>query len=92
MKPFCMEYEWSGNLKLLLFYNFISLFLATWVFGAALKLSLVAGSGGYSLLRSTGFSWRWRLLLQSTDSRHVGFRSFGSRALERRRGCWGLRA
>ena len=25
---FCMEYEWSGNLKLLLFYNFISLFLA----------------------------------------------------------------
>ena len=45
------------------FYIFFSLFLATWVFGAALKLSLVAGSGGYSLLRSTGFSWRLRLLL-----------------------------
>ena len=28
MKLFCMEYEWSGNLKLLLFYNFISLVLA----------------------------------------------------------------
>ena len=39
--------------------------------------SLVASSGGYSLLRCVGFSLRWLLLLQSTGSRHVGFRSCG---------------
>ena len=47
--------------------------------------SLVTVSGGgYSLLWHTGFSLRWLFLLQSTDSRHRGFSSCGTRALERR--------
>ena len=40
-----------------------------WVFVAACGLSLVAVSGGYSLLRCVGFSLRWLLLLQSMGSR-----------------------
>ena len=38
-------------------------------------LSLVAASGGYSSLQCAGFSLQWLLLLQSTDSRRVGFSS-----------------
>ena len=41
---------------------------AFWVFIAAHELSLVAASGGYSLLRCAGFSLRWPLLLQSPGS------------------------
>ena len=55
-----------------------------WVFVAVRGLSLVASSGGYSSLWCVGFSLRWLLLLQSTGSRHVGFSSCGSGALERR--------
>ena len=51
-----------------------------WVFAAARGLSLVAVSGGYSLLRGAGFSFWWLLLLQSTDSRRAGFSSCGTRA------------
>ena len=40
-----------------------------YLFLAVLGLSLVAASGGYSLLRCVGFSLQWPLLLQSTDSR-----------------------
>ena len=54
------------------------------VFVAARGLSLVAASGGYSSLWCMGFSLRWLLLLRSTGSRHTGFSSCGSRALERR--------
>ena len=49
------------------FKNFVILFLAVWVFVAACRLSLVAESGGYSLLWSTG-------------SRYVGFSSCGMQA------------
>ena len=63
--------------------------------------SLVVASGGYSLLQCTGFSLWWLLLLRSTGSRHLGFSSCGSWALERRlsscgtwaqllRGMWDL--
>ena len=51
-------------------YSFI--FWLRWVFVAASGLSLVAVSGGYSLLQYAGFSLRWFLLLQSRGSRHVG--------------------
>ena len=51
-----------------------------WVFTAALRLSLVVLSGGYSLLRCTGFSLQWLLLFRSTGSRHVSFSSYGMRA------------
>ena len=41
-------------------------FWLRWVFAAACGLSLVVASRGYSLLRCTGFSLRWLLLLQRT--------------------------
>ena len=42
--------------------NFIYLFIwLRWVFVATRGLSLVAASGGYSLLQCTGFSLRWLL-------------------------------
>ena len=46
-----------------------------WVFVAARGLSLVAASGGYSLLQCAGFSLQWLLLLRSMGSRHAGFSS-----------------
>ena len=67
-------------------------FWLRWVFVAARGLSLVAVSGGYSSLRCAGFSLWWLLLLQSTGSRHVGFSSCGSWALERRLSSCGSRA
>ena len=67
--------------KIYLFIKFIYLFIwLHWVFVAMRGLSLVAASGGYSLLQCAGFSLRWLLLLQSTGSRHAGFRSCGTRA------------
>ena len=62
-----------------LIYLFIYFWLR-WVFIAVHGLSLVAASGGYSSLRCTGFSLQWLLSLWSTDSRHVGFISCGTRA------------
>ena len=51
-----------------------------WVFVAVRGLSLVAVSGGYSLLRYVGFSLQWLLLLWSMGSRCVGFSSCGTQA------------
>ena len=54
--------------------------------------SLVAVSGGYSLLRCADFSLQWLLVLQGTGSRHAGFSSCGSQALEHRLSSCGARA
>ena len=62
----------------------LSSFWLCWVFVAAPRLSLVAVSGGCSSLGCVGFSLQWLLLLRSTGSRHAGFSSCGSRALEHR--------
>ena len=62
-----------------LFIHLFNLWLH-WVFAAARGLSLVAVSGGYSLLRDAGFSLWWLLLLQSTGSRRAGFSSCGTQA------------
>ena len=59
---------------------FVVYFLATLGLRCCAWPSLVAVSGGYSLLRCVGFSLRWLLLLWSTGSRRVGFSSRGSRA------------
>ena len=56
-------------------------FWLRWVFVAARELSLVVASRGYSLLRCTGLSLWWPLLLRSTGSRRVGFSSWGARGL-----------
>ena len=66
-----------------LFFNinlFIHLFnfWLHWVFAAAHGFSLVAESGGYSLLQCTGFSMQWLLLLRSMGSRRMGFSSCGA--------------
>ena len=53
-------------------------FWLCWVFVDARGLSLVAASGGYSLLQCAGFSLQWLLLLWSTGSRHLGFSSCGT--------------
>ena len=61
------------------FKKFIYLFIYFWlrcVFVAVCRLSLVAASGGYSLLRCAGFSLWWLLLLWSTLQVH-GFSSCG---------------
>ena len=54
---------------------FLTYFWLRWVFVAVRGLSLVEANGGYSSLQCAGFSLQWLLLLQSTGSRHVGFRS-----------------
>ena len=78
------------------FFNlFIYLFIyfwLHWVFVAAHGLSLVVVSGGYSSLQCTGFSLRWLLFLWSMGSRHVGFSSCCSQALEHRLSSCGARA
>ena len=72
--------------------NLFIYFWLHWVFVAACGISLVAASGGYSLLQCTGISLLWLLLLRSTGSRGVGFSSCGSRALERRLSSCGSQA
>ena len=62
---------------------FFNLFIYFWlcrIFVAAHGLSLVASTGGYSLLQCTGFSLQWLLLFQSMGSRHTSFSSCGTRA------------
>ena len=56
------------------------IFWLRWVFIAVHGLSLVAVSGGYSLLQCASFSLQWLLLLHSTGSRCTGFSSCGTRA------------
>ena len=60
--------------------NLFIYFWLRWVFVAARGLSLVAVSGGLSLLRCVGFSLQWLLLLQSMGSRHTGFSSCSMQA------------
>ena len=64
----------SSLLSFFFFFNLFYFWLC-WVF--------VAASRGYSLLGCAGFSLQWLLLLRSTGSRHAGFSSCGSQALER---------
>ena len=86
------------NLLLPLFFFLINLlyfffyFWLRWVFVAARGLSLVAVSGGYSLLRCAGFSLQWPLSLRSTGSRRMGFSSCGSWAPEHRLSSCGSQA
>ena len=70
--PIHLPWLFKKNLFVYLF-----IFWLHWVFVAVCGLSLVALSGGYSLLRCAGFSLQWLLLLWSTGSRHAGFSSCG---------------
>ena len=82
---------WTGFFFFFLI-NLLIYFWLSWVFVAACRISLVAASGGYSSLRCVGFSLRRLLLLRTTGSRHTGFSSWGSRALELRLSSCGSRA
>ena len=60
---------------LLLFFNFIFLFIyfwLCWVFVSVRGLSLVAASRGHSSSRCVGLSLLWPVLLRSTGSRRAG--------------------
>ena len=59
--------------------KFFFFFWLRWVFAGARGLSLVAVSGGYSLLLCVSFTLQWLLLLRSTGSRSAGFSSCGTR-------------
>ena len=70
-----------------IFSDFFFPFLIFGCIGSSLLhagFSLVAVSGGYSLLWCAGFSLQWLLLLQSTGSRHADFSSCGTRAQQLR--------
>ena len=89
-----MEDKSQGTINVTIFFIYLSFiyFWLCWVFVAACGLSLVAVRGGYSSLQCAGFSLWWLLLLQSTCSRHMGFSSCGSWALELRLSSCGARA
>ena len=72
----------TSNGSIFFFFNFIYLFIFGCVGSSLLceGFSLVAASGGYSLLQCMGFSLQWLLLLQSTGPRRMGFSSCGTRA------------
>ena len=88
---FCLSRLKKFFLINLFIYLFIYLWLH-WVLIAAPGLSLVAASGGYSLLQCAGFSLQWLLLLQSTGSRRSDFSSCDTCTLERRLSSCGSRA
>ena len=92
---FVVEVLCYWNFSIFLKNKFIYLFVCFWlhwVFVAARGLSLVAASGGYSLLQCMGFSLQWLLLLWSMGSRCTGFSSCGSWALKPRLSSCGTRA
>ena len=76
----------KSNLPICSFFFFFGCFVAV------CGLSLVAASRGYSSLWCAGCSLWWLLLLWSTGSKHAGFSSCGSWALERRLSSCGTRA
>ena len=69
-----------------LFFKRFIYFWLFWVFLAAWRLSPVVVIRGYTLLRCSGFSLQWFLLLQSTGSKFAGFSSCGTQALS----LWGM--
>ena len=72
-----------GHVFLFLKNKFIYLFIYLWlhwVFAAAYGLSLVAASGGYSLLQCANSLLPGLLLLQSMGSRRTGFSRCGTQA------------
>ena len=71
MKQSLLCFKWRGDfLKKIYFW-------LCWVSIAECGLSLVAVNRGYSLLRCTGCSLWWLLLLQSTGSRCLGSNGCG---------------
>ena len=78
--------QWESISFIFYFIYLFIYFWLHWLFVAPRGLSLVAVSGGYTSLLCTGFSLRWLF------SRHAGYSSCGSRALERGLSSCGARA
>ena len=74
------QWTWEINCSFISLLNLLYLFIYFWLCWVFIAVE----SGGYSFLRCAGFLLRWLLLLWSTGSRHVGFSSCGTQALERR--------
>ena len=72
--------------------KFIYLFLAELGFHCCAQAFSSCGKWDYSSLRCTGFSLWWPLLLQAMGSRHAGFSSCRSQALECRLSSCGSQA
>ena len=75
----------------IIFYLFVYSWLH-WVFAAVCGLSLVAVSGGYSLVLVYRLLIVVASLVASMDSRNTGFSSCSSWALECGLGSWGTQA
>ena len=84
----------SCHLGLFSFFKLFIYLVYFWVHRVCCRMwafSITAG-GGHSSLRCTGFSLPCLLLFWSTESRHTGFSSCGSWALECRLSSCGTRA
>ena len=81
---FLLQCPSRGRISFIVFFKLFVYFWLHWVFIAAHGLSLAAARLGCSLLRCTGFSLLWLLLLPRTDCRARRFSSCGFGALE----CW----
>ena len=88
---FSLTYIKNSVSNFFLFKIYLFYFWLCWVCIAALWLSLVAASGGYSSLQCAGFSLWWLLLLRSMGSRRAGFSSCGLWVLKRRFSSCGAR-
>ena len=80
----CTYLSFLNSLFSFYLFSFYLFFWLHYIFVVVHGLSLVAASGGYSLLWCAGFSLWWLLLLRSMGSRCAGFSSCGSWALEHR--------
>ena len=74
----------SSHTSVNFFYFLRIYFWPRWAFVAVCGLSLVTENGATLQLWYEGFSLQWLLLLGSAGSRHSGFNSCGSWALEHR--------
>ena len=83
---FIFTYLFKLNEFIYLFLAALGLCCCTWAFSSCGEQGLLF------LVVRAGFSLRWFLLLRSTGSRHVGFSSCGTQALERRLSSCGTRA
>ena len=72
-------------------YLFIYYFLAALGLCCCVRAFSSCSERGLLFVMVTGFSLQWLLLLWSTGSRHMGFSSCGTRALEPRLNCCGAR-
>ena len=92
MACFCPVNHWGSAhfFQRIFALQFEQMLLYCFYFFKLINLYFIFGCAGSSV-QHAGFSLRWLLLLRSTGSRHTGFSSCGSWALERRLSSCGTR-